>query len=164
MCRSELEEDVPEGNVIDAKSLLSKLAEDHVFQWLIDIFISLNVQLQPILTLLKETENMNLSPDLLEPEPHGINKQVLEASRRHRQQQGSKVTDQWTTSKAYVATCYHYCIILLLLVLLWLYCSDDIYGDQTVSISFDGEDKAAKVRLPTVYVCIMFRVNTRQCF
>ncbi len=66
------------------------------------VLSSLNDQLQPILQLLKETENINLAPELLEPEPRGINKHLLEAARRHRGQQSSKTTDQWNTSRAYV--------------------------------------------------------------
>lgn len=115
--------------------------------------------MQPILTLLKETENINLSPDLLDPEPHGIDKHVLAASKRHGgQHQGSKGTDQWITSKAYVIQSYQ----LLLFNMLFHY-SDDIYGDQTISVNFDGEEKAAKVCSSEYLILTRVCVNCLSC-
>lgn len=103
MCYTTLEEDLPEGNVIDARSLLSRL----------------NEQLEPILKLLKDTEKINLAPEILDPEPRGIQHRIVEAT--NRLGHGTKHTignEQWVTSKI-----------------------DDIYGDQTISVDIGTEDE-----------------------
>lgn len=62
----------------------------------------LNEQLSPILELLRETENLNLAPELLEPEPQSIAEGVLEAQqRRGMVGKGSNELHSWSTKKAY---------------------------------------------------------------
>lgn len=57
-CGSVLEEDARDTEVVDARSLISKM----------------NDQMKPITDLLRETENINLAPEILEPETQSIQK------------------------------------------------------------------------------------------
>ena len=64
-------------------------------------FARLNEQLSPILELLRETENLSLAPELLEPEPQSIAESVLEAQqRRGMVGKGDKDLHTWSTKKA----------------------------------------------------------------
>ena len=68
----------------------------------------LNEQLEPILKLLKDTEKINLAPEILDPEPRGIQHRIVEAT--NRLGHGTKHTignEQWVTSKMYVIIIIH---------------------------------------------------------
>ena len=68
-----------------------------VFSW----FASrMNQQLRPVLDLLRQTENLNLAPELLDPEPHGIGDRIRQIKIRSGMIKPSK--EEWTASKTYV--------------------------------------------------------------
>ena len=75
-CQSPLKEDAPELGVDTGAIMFKYYSLNYVKKISIAIVISfrLNEQLKPIVDLLRETENITLAPEVLEPTPQSIKK------------------------------------------------------------------------------------------
>ncbi|CAI8025266.1 General transcription factor IIE subunit 1 [Geodia barretti] len=105
-CGCALEEEEPEDAGADSRQLMSQL----------------NAQLRPILDLLREVENINLSPEILEPELHSIQQHLQSCGVVSGKSGGKNQELGWNSKQAV-----------------------DLYGgDQTISVSIGSEQELKK--------------------